>query len=62
MLGADESRLDRAVEERDEGREVTVVVEQTRGLRVQAELVPGEHLEELVEGAIAAGQRDHCFR
>ena len=40
VLGSDESRVDRTVEERDERREVAVVVEQARGLRVQAELVP----------------------
>jgi hypothetical protein len=48
------------VEERDERAEVTGDVEEPERLVVEAEVGPGEALEELVEGADPAGQDEEA--
>ena len=62
MLGGDEALRDRVVEEGDEARPVAAHVEQAERLGVQAELGPGVDLEQLVERAGPARQRDEAVR
>src|SRR5207249_2356241 len=58
VRGPHEAVLHRAVHERHEGREVAFHVQQADRLAVDAELAPGDRLEQLVERAEAPGQRD----
>ncbi len=59
MLGAHEPLVDRVLEEREQRLPVAVDVEQPERLAMQAELLPREQLEQLVERPGAAGERDH---
>ena len=57
-----EAGLHRAVEERTQRVEVAVHVEDRARFGVNAQLRPGEHLEELVQRAVAARQHDERVR
>ena len=58
MRARDEALLDGVVEEAHEAVEVAAHVEEAERLGVQAELVPRVDLEQLLERADPAGQRD----
>src|SRR5262245_2574190 len=57
-----ESLADGAVEEREQGSEVAVDVQEADRLRVEAELGPGQDLEGLVERSEASRERDERGR
>src|SRR5262245_39720200 len=61
MRRLQEASINGAVEIREQRGEVAVDIEQTDRFAVQAELRPGEHLGELVEGADAAGEGNECI-
>src|SRR5690625_7897171 len=56
MLAAQEAFLRLPPDQLDQGLPVAGDVEEDDGLVVQAELAPGKHLEELLQGAQAAGE------
>ncbi len=56
--GADEAFGDAVVKEGEETVVITVEVDEDAGLGVDAELCPGDDLDELVHGAVAAGEGD----
>src|SRR6266404_2738944 len=60
MLGADETLFGRAIEEREQRTEVAADVEHGDRLLMQAELRPGDRLEELVERPEPARQPDEA--
>ena len=60
MLGAQEALGHRVVEERREAVVEAAHVQQPAGLAVHPELRPGDDLEELLEGAQPAGQREEA--
>src|SRR6185369_10204168 len=60
MVGMDESCFHAVRQEAPEAGPVPVHVERADGLHVYAELRPGEHLQELLERAQAAGQREEA--
>ena len=61
MLLVDEVVLEGAPHPAKETVEVAIGVQEGSGLAVAADLRPGEHLEHLVERAVAAGQADEGF-
>ena len=62
MLGLQEPLVDGVLEEGQERLPVAGDVEEADRLAVQAELLPREQLEQLVERPGAPGQRDHRVR
>src|SRR5829696_3528940 len=58
VLRTQEALRDRVIEQRGQPVVVAVDVDDAHRLGVQAELAPGVDLDQLLEGARAAGQRD----
>jgi hypothetical protein len=58
----DESFRHRLIDERRQRRVERTDVQQAARLAVQSELGPGDHFEEFLEGAHAAGHRDESVR
>ena len=55
MFGRDESFCRGMHDKRQQRREIPRYIEQSNRFSMQAELRPGDNLEKLVEGAVAAG-------
>ena len=62
MLGAQKAPRDHVIEQVEKRVEKTVDVEYRTGLAVKPELAPGEDLDDLLQGADAAGQGDETVR
>src|SRR5690606_2447574 len=58
LVGVQEAFLDHPVDHVDQRRVETVDIEEGAGLVADAELAPGQHFEDFLHGAEAAGQGD----